>query len=111
MAWTQTQWSEGISKYPFLVSFLASSERAEASNLNTPPATDRTEKVALAEASEEQVVVEEAEAGVREPRVELAVAVAVVVAVGVAALVDEACRSLPYSIVSCWISRAILSPV
>ena len=111
-AWTEKQWSEGFSKSPFpVVGFLASPERAEASNLNTPPATDRTEKVALAEASEERVVVEEAEAGVGEPRVELAVAVAVVGAVVVAALVVEACRSLPYSIVSRWISRAILSPV
>ena len=68
MAWTEKQWSEELSKDPFLlVSFLAWSERAEASNLNTAPATDRIEKVALAEASEERVVVEEAEAGVREP--------------------------------------------
>ena len=115
-AWTEKQWSEGFSKSPFpVVGFLASPERAEASNLNTPPATERTEKVALAEASEERVVVEEAEAGVREPRVELAVAVAVVGAVVgavvVAAPVEEACRSLPCCIASCWICRAIPSPV
>ena len=51
-AWAEKQWSEGISKDPFLASFLASSERAEASNLNTPPATDRIEKETLAEASD-----------------------------------------------------------
>ena len=96
-------------------SFVAPSKRPEASTLSTPPATDRIEKVALAGASEEREVAEEVEAVVRGPRVELAVAVAVVGAVVgavvVAAPVEEACRSLPCCIASCWICRAIPSPV
>ena len=96
-------------------SFVAPSERPEASTLNTPPATDRIEKGALAVASEERKVAEEVEAGVREPREELAVAVAVVGAVAsavvVAAPVEEVCRNLPCCIASTWICLAIPSPV